>query len=35
MTEGMDYWDFFAAETRRNPAPLYERFAVGVSRDAG
>jgi hypothetical protein len=30
---GIDYWDFFAAETRRNPAPLYERFAVGVSRD--
>jgi hypothetical protein len=28
-----DYWEFFIAETRRNPAPLYERFAMGVARD--
>ncbi|HEY2446844.1 MAG TPA: DUF2332 domain-containing protein [Rhizomicrobium sp.] len=28
-----DYWEFFVAETRRNPAPLYERFAMGVARD--
>ncbi len=34
MTAGsVDYWDFFVAETRRNPAPLYEQFALGVSRD--
>jgi len=28
-----DYWDYFVAETRRNPAPLYEQFALGVARD--
>lgn len=31
--ESVDYWEFFAAETRRNPAPLYEQLALGVSRD--
>jgi hypothetical protein len=30
---GFDYWEFFVAETRRNPAPLYEQFARGVSQD--
>jgi hypothetical protein len=28
-----DYWEYFLAETRRNNAPLYERFALGVSQD--
>jgi hypothetical protein len=28
-----DYWEFFVAETRRNPAPLYEQFAMGVAGD--
>lgn len=31
--QSFDYWEFFVAETRRNPAPLYEQFALGVSRD--
>ncbi|HEX4078622.1 MAG TPA: DUF2332 domain-containing protein [Rhizomicrobium sp.] len=31
--EAFDYWDFFVQETRRNPAPLYEQFALGVARD--
>jgi hypothetical protein len=28
-----DYWEFFVAETRRNPAPLYEQLALGISAD--
>jgi hypothetical protein len=30
---GIDYWDFFVAEARRNGAPLYEQLAAGVARD--
>lgn len=30
---GFDYWDFFVTETRRNPAPLYEQLAKGISQD--
>ncbi|HEY3636665.1 MAG TPA: DUF2332 domain-containing protein [Rhizomicrobium sp.] len=30
---GMDYWEFFAADARRNEAPLYDLFARGVSQD--
>ncbi|HTT82708.1 MAG TPA: DUF2332 domain-containing protein [Rhizomicrobium sp.] len=34
MNEGsFDYWEFFAADARRNSAPLYEQFALGVTRD--
>jgi hypothetical protein len=28
-----DYWNYFIAEARRNNAPLYEQFALGISRD--
>jgi hypothetical protein len=30
---GFDYWEFFVAEARRSNAPLYEQFALGVSRN--
>ena len=33
--QAFDYWEFFISETRRNPAPLYEQFARGVSKDEG
>jgi hypothetical protein len=31
--KSFDYWEFFAADARRNGAPLYERFALGVGGD--
>ncbi len=31
--QAFDYWEFFAAETRRMTTPLYEAFTVGVAKD--